>query len=115
MRRLFWVAVGATAGIVVAHKIRRTAQRISPPAVSTSVAQAFSGMRRDIRDFTKDVRFAMALPWAFRRLGMDPAFGSGPLATVLQDLLSILIYFVIAMAIIPQCPPMPGNETTLRC
>ena len=60
MRRLFWVAVGATAGIVVAHKIRRTAQRISPPAVSTSVAQAFSGMRRDIRDFTKDVRFAMA-------------------------------------------------------
>jgi magnesium transporter len=42
---------------------------------------------------------AMTLPWAFRRLGMDPAFGSGPLATVLQDLLSIMIYFAIAMAI----------------
>ena len=26
------------------------------------------------------------------RLGHDPAFGSGPLATVVQDLLSILIY-----------------------
>jgi magnesium transporter len=26
---------------------------------------------------------AMALPWAFQRLGRDPAFGSGPLATVI--------------------------------
>ena len=32
------------------------------------------------------------------RLGYDPAFGSGPLATVIQDLLSILIYFGVAMA-----------------
>jgi magnesium transporter len=30
----------------------------------------------------------------------DPAFGSGPLATVVQDLLSILIYFAIASAVI---------------
>jgi magnesium transporter len=43
---------------------------------------------------------AMALPWAFQRLGVDPAFGSGPLATVIQDLLSILIYFAVAVAIV---------------
>jgi magnesium transporter len=43
---------------------------------------------------------AMALPWLLNRLGRDPAFGSGPLATVVQDLLSLLIYFAIAMAII---------------
>jgi magnesium transporter len=36
---------------------------------------------------------AMALPWLFRRFGQDPAFGSGPLATVIQDLLSIAVYF----------------------
>jgi len=36
---------------------------------------------------------AMALPYALARLGRDPAFGSGPLATVIQDLLSILAYF----------------------
>ena len=35
---------------------------------------------------------AMALPWLLHRLGRDPAFGSGPLATVIQDLLSIVIY-----------------------
>jgi magnesium transporter len=39
---------------------------------------------------------AMLLPWAFHRLGHDPAFGSGPLATVIQDLLSIAIYLAIA-------------------
>jgi magnesium transporter len=42
---------------------------------------------------------AMALPWALDALGADPAFGSGPLATVIQDLSSILIYFAIAAAV----------------
>jgi magnesium transporter len=44
---------------------------------------------------------AMALPWLLDRCGIDPAFGSGPLATVIQDLLSILIYFCIAAALMP--------------
>jgi magnesium transporter len=39
---------------------------------------------------------AMILPWALNRIGLDPAYGSGPLATVIQDVLSILIYFAIA-------------------
>ena len=43
---------------------------------------------------------AMALPWLFDRFGLDPAFGSGPLATVLQDLSSILIYLAIAVAVV---------------
>lgn len=44
---------------------------------------------------------AMALPYLLSRLGRDPAFGSGPLATVIQDLLSILVYFAIALALLP--------------
>ena len=43
---------------------------------------------------------AMALPAAFHRLGRDPAFGSGPLATVVQDLLSILIYFAVVTVVV---------------
>jgi magnesium transporter len=43
---------------------------------------------------------AMGLPSIFDRFGIDPAFGSGPLATVIQDLLSILIYLAIATAIV---------------
>jgi magnesium transporter len=34
-------------------------------------------------------------PWILARLGKDPAFGSGPVATIVQDVLSLLIYFVI--------------------
>ena len=43
---------------------------------------------------------AMALPWLLQRLGKDPAFGAGPLATVIQDLLSIVIYFSAAAIIL---------------
>ena len=43
---------------------------------------------------------AMALPWLVARLGHDPAFGSGPLATVVQDLLSLVIYFGVAAVVI---------------
>jgi magnesium transporter len=43
---------------------------------------------------------AMSLPWCLDKLGTDPAFGSGPLATVIQDLLSILIYFSIMTVVV---------------
>jgi magnesium transporter len=43
---------------------------------------------------------AMALPSLLHRLGRDPAFGSGPLATVVQDLLSLLAYLGTAAALI---------------
>jgi magnesium transporter len=39
---------------------------------------------------------AMILPWILNWTGVDPAYGSGPLATVVQDLLSIAIYFTVA-------------------
>ncbi len=42
---------------------------------------------------------AMVLPWLLDKLDLDPAFGSGPLATVIQDLLSIVIYFLIVMMV----------------
>lgn len=43
---------------------------------------------------------AVSLPYALNRLGRDPAFGSGPLATVIQDLLSIIIYFAVASTLV---------------
>jgi magnesium transporter len=35
----------------------------------------------------------LMLPWLLARLGTDPAFGSGPVATIIQDVLTIAIYF----------------------
>lgn len=43
---------------------------------------------------------AMLLPWLLRLLGQDPAFAAGPLATVAQDLLSVLIYFLVCQAVL---------------
>ncbi len=43
---------------------------------------------------------ASLLPWILDRLNIDPAMASGPVATVLQDLLSVAIYLGIATAII---------------
>ncbi len=47
---------------------------------------------------------ARALPWPFHRLGTDAAFGSGPLATVVQDLLWILLYLVLGVAVASAVP-----------
>lgn len=43
---------------------------------------------------------ALALPWLLSKIGKDPAFGSGPLATVLQDLLTVLIYLTVASLLV---------------
>jgi magnesium transporter len=40
----------------------------------------------------------LVLPWAIARSGRDPAFGSGPVATVIQDVLSLLVYFGVVKA-----------------
>ena len=43
---------------------------------------------------------ALVLPWILSAAGKDPAFGSGPISTVIQDLLSIAIYLVLATVIV---------------
>jgi magnesium transporter len=41
----------------------------------------------------------LIFPWALSRLGLDPAFGSGPVATVVQDVLSLLTYLLVAQLV----------------
>ena len=41
----------------------------------------------------------IGLPWLLARRGLDPAYGSGPVATVIQDILSILVYFAVLHAL----------------
>jgi magnesium transporter len=40
----------------------------------------------------------LVFPWALARLGRDPAYGSGPLATIIQDVLTLAIYFAAVKA-----------------
>jgi magnesium transporter len=43
---------------------------------------------------------ASLIPIGFIELGVDPALGSGPLATAFQDVVSIITYFLFAIALI---------------
>ncbi len=43
---------------------------------------------------------AATIPIIFKALGKDPALGSGPLATALQDVVSILVYFMFATMLV---------------
>lgn len=42
----------------------------------------------------------LLLPWVFSKVGWDPAFASGPVGTIIQDVLSLLIYFGAASLIL---------------
>ena len=58
-----------------------------PLAAAVSTALACAGILAGA--------LGLAMPWTLDRLGIDPAFGSGPVATILQDVASLLIYFVM--------------------
>jgi len=45
---------------------------------------------------------ASLLPLGLMRLGTDPSLASGPVATVVQDILSVGIYLMIATALLPE-------------
>lgn len=40
------------------------------------------------------------IPFIFQRLKLDPASASGPIATIIQDLVSILIYLLVAQSLL---------------
>jgi magnesium transporter len=42
----------------------------------------------------------LVLPWSLSRLRIDPAFGSGPVATIIQDVVTILLYFIVITSLL---------------
>jgi magnesium transporter len=42
------------------------------------------------------ILIGMLIPWILNRLKKDPAIGTGPFATIITDILSLLVYFSIA-------------------
>ena len=60
MRRLFWIALGATAGILVARKITKSARSLTPDGAADRVAGALGGLGQAFREFADDVKAGMA-------------------------------------------------------
>lgn len=84
MRRLFWLALGATAGVLIVRKLSRAAERLTPQGVAQSFAAGLNELAAALRDFATDVREAMAGQEAALRAaaGLDsgtvPDSGIGP-------------------------------------
>jgi hypothetical protein len=60
VRRLFWVAAGAAAGIYVMRRLQRTAESFTPQGIASSLGTAANDLAEAIRDFAAEVRAGMA-------------------------------------------------------
>ena len=59
-RRLIYIAFGAVVGVLVVRQVTKSAQKLTPAGVQESLAGAFSGLTDAIREFTTEMREAMA-------------------------------------------------------
>jgi Family of unknown function (DUF6167) len=73
MRRVFWVALGATVGVLVVRKVTKTAQAYSPSGVAQGIAGGLSDLGEGLREMADAVREGMAERETELRyaLGMD--------------------------------------------
>ncbi|MCZ2814619.1 hypothetical protein [Modestobacter sp. VKM Ac-2984] len=61
MRRLFWLAMGITIGVLVVRKLSETAEKLTPQSLAGNLADGLRELADAIGDFGADVRAAAAL------------------------------------------------------
>lgn len=59
-RRLFYISLGATAGVLIVRKLTATANRLTPTGMQSGIAGAVGNLADAIRDFGDAVREGMA-------------------------------------------------------
>ena len=60
MRRLFWVALGATVGVFLVRKVSKVAQAYSPSGVAQDLFTGLSDLGEGLREMSEAVREGMA-------------------------------------------------------
>ncbi|MFW6204410.1 MAG: DUF6167 family protein [Actinomycetota bacterium] len=60
MKRLFWIALGATAGVLVARQLAKAARNATPGGAADRIAGGLTGLNEAVREFTAEVRAGMA-------------------------------------------------------
>jgi len=76
VKRLFWLALGVTVGVLVMRKLASAAGSLSPRGVSTSM----QGLAEAVRDFADEVREGMSVREAelMEGTGIDGKLGARP-------------------------------------
>lgn len=59
MRRLFWVSVGASLGVLAVRKLQRTVEVIRPSSVAETLRAGMADVAGAIRDFGDEVKIGM--------------------------------------------------------
>ena len=72
-RRLVYIAFGAAAGILVVHRATQAAKKFTPAGVQSSLTGSIAGLGDALREFTAELKVAMAEREAELRttLGLD--------------------------------------------
>jgi chromosome condensin MukBEF MukE localization factor len=80
VKRLFWLALGATVGILVMRKVSRAIEKLTPRGVVEGIGAGLADLADSISDFASDVRRAMTEREAQLRedTGMDGTLGKPP-------------------------------------
>lgn len=84
MRRLFWISLGATAGVLAVRKITKAANSVTPDGAAERVTSGLATLTRTVHDFTDEVRAGMAARDAELRqaLGLNDPQATPDLADV---------------------------------
>jgi hypothetical protein len=69
MRRLFWLAMGVTIGVLVVRKLSAAAEKMTPSGMLGSLAESLRDLADAIGDFGADIRAAAAEREAELRAG----------------------------------------------
>lgn len=60
MRRMFWVALGATIGVLVVRKVSKAAQAYTPSGMAEGLSGGLSDLGEGLREMADAVREGMA-------------------------------------------------------
>jgi len=60
MRRLFWLALGASLGVLIFRRLTKAAEKLTPQGIAASIGAGLTELSYSLRDFVDDVREAMS-------------------------------------------------------
>jgi hypothetical protein len=78
MRRLFWLVLGAALGVLVVHKVTKTAKAYSPSGRAQSLSNGLSDLGEGLREMAEAVREGMGEREAELRLALGIDTGTLP-------------------------------------